>query len=62
MNTATKTRPLTVDRPRRQRATKKANAVRPRKDRHVQKDAEKRNAFPRRPDKTTHPFETTLDF
>lgn len=55
----------TVKRPRVRRGTKRrkktacGNAA---KDRHVQRGADKRNKFPKRPSVETHPFETTLDF
>ena len=31
-------------------------------ERHIQRNAEKRNKFPKRPTQVTHPFETTFDF
>ena len=63
MNTATT--PRTRFRRRKRQEPKNPATVRPTKDgrdRHVMRDAEKRNAFPKRPNKATRPFETTMDF
>lgn len=55
----------TAKRPRVRRGTKghkKTVCNKPNKDRHVQREADKRNKFPKRPNVETHPFETTYDF
>ena len=59
MNTATLRRPNRRVKTRRPRKLVK---VRLGKHRHVMRNAEERNAYPKRPDEKTHPFETTMDF
>lgn len=58
MNTATR-RPTRFGKVRR---TRKPAELKPFKDRHVMRDADKRNTYPKAPDEKTHPFETTMDF
>ena len=59
MNTTTIRRP---GRRRTARPVRRPATVKPNKDRHVMREAEKRNTYPKRPDQATRPFETTMDF
>gem|GEM_PF-4632193 len=59
MNTTTLHRPGRRGKLRRARRPVK---LIPKKDRHVMREADKRNTFPKRPDADTRPFETTMDF